>query len=266
MVLSMDRWCGKVAVVTGASAGIGVDIVQQLVEEGVLVVGVARRVERVEELAKKLQGKKGSLYALKADISVEEDILNAFKWTEKNVGPVHILINNAGVLQDTNLIDGETKKWKAILDVNVLGLCIATREAVRCMRANNIDGHIIHINSFSGHIVNYFPYMNVYAASKHAVTALTETLRSELNTIGSNQGDGKYSKKSLEEESVSPGVVATEIDQTNNIYLDEKALEEKKSRAALATSDCADAVIYALSTSPNCQVHDLIIKPIGEKF
>lgn len=146
---------------------------------------MARRVDRVEALAKKLEGRKGKLYALKADVAIEEDILNAFKWTEKNLGPVHILINNAGVLQDTNLIDGETKKWKAILDINILGLCIATREAVRSMRANKVDGHIIHINSVSGHIVNYFPYMNVYAASKHAVTALTETLRTELNTIDS---------------------------------------------------------------------------------
>ncbi|KAJ3642954.1 hypothetical protein Zmor_025699 [Zophobas morio] len=256
MPLSMDRWRGKVAIVTGASAGIGVEIVKQLVDEGVLVVGLARRVERIEKLVKELEGKKGKLYAFKADVGVEEDILNAFKWTEKNLGPVHILINNAGVLQDTNLIDGETKKWKAILDINVLGLCIATREAVRTMRANNIDGHIIHINSVSGHIVNYFPYMNVYAASKFAVTALTETLRTELNTISSK----------IKVTSVSPGVVATEIDETSNIYLDAKTLEERKSRAALVSSDCADAVIYALSTSPNCQVHDLIIKPIGEKF
>lgn len=65
---------------------------------------------------------------------------------------------------------------------------------------------------------------------------------------------------------MSPGVVATEIDETSKIYLSEKVVEERKTRAALASSDCADAVIYALSTSPNCQVHDLIIKPIGEKF
>jgi NADP+-dependent farnesol dehydrogenase len=110
-------------------------------------VGLARRVERVEEVAKK-----GKLCAFKADVSVEEDILDAFKWTEKNLGPFHVLIN-ARVLQDTNFIDGETKNWEAILDFNVLGFC----KAVRIMRANNIAGHIVHINGVSGQIVNYFP-------------------------------------------------------------------------------------------------------------
>jgi NADP+-dependent farnesol dehydrogenase len=73
------------------------------------VVGLARRVERVEELAKKFHGKKGKLHAVKADLSKEEDILNAFKWTSDNVGPVHILVNNAGLVHRTNLtIDGST--------------------------------------------------------------------------------------------------------------------------------------------------------------
>jgi NADP+-dependent farnesol dehydrogenase len=100
------------------------------------VVGLARRVERVEELAKKLKGKKGKLHAVKADISKEEDILNAFKWTSDNVGPVHILVNNAGVAQKTNLTtEGDTEKWRQIFETNVMGLCIATREAVKIMQA-----------------------------------------------------------------------------------------------------------------------------------
>jgi NAD(P)-dependent dehydrogenase (short-subunit alcohol dehydrogenase family) len=115
------------------------------------------------------------------------------------------------------------------------------------------------------------PHMNVYAASKHAVTALTETLTttivSKIKVTVSEDEVGLSTDPLIRGfRSVSPGVVATEIDETSNIYLDEKTLEERKSRAALAASDCADAVIYALSTSPNCQVHDLIIKPIGEKF
>lgn len=150
------------------------------------VVGLARRSQLVEKLSTKLVGKKGKLYAIKADISQEEDILAAFNWVKENLGPIHILINNAGVLQDTNLIDGETNKWKIIFDTNVLGLCMATREAVKIMRAHNIDGQIIHINSVAGHGVPNFPGINVYPASKHAVTALTESLRQELNRIGSN--------------------------------------------------------------------------------
>lgn len=151
------------------------------------VVGLARRVERIEELSNKLQGKRGKLYAVKADLSKEDDILKAFEWTKNNVGPIHVLVNNAGcVALTTNLTEGDTELWKKVLDLNVLGLCIVTREAVKNMRENNIDGHIIHINSESGHNVpNFAPILNVYPASKFAVTALTETLRQELNSINS---------------------------------------------------------------------------------
>ena len=148
------------------------------------VVGLARRSDRVEELAKQLKCKKGKLYPLKTDISKEEDILKAFQWTLNNLGPVHILINNAGIMSQTTLMDGDTEKWKSIFDTNVLGLCIATREAVKIMKANEIDGHIVHINSIAGHTVPDFPTVSVYPASKYAVTALTETLRKELTRAG----------------------------------------------------------------------------------
>lgn len=115
----------------------------------------------------------------------EQDILNAFNWTLKNVGPVHILINNAGLNQLNELINGDTEKWKTVLDVNILGLCIATREAVKQMQEHNIAGHIVHINSIAGYKVVDVPGLNVYAGTKHAVTALTETLRLELNRAGS---------------------------------------------------------------------------------
>lgn len=112
----------------------------------------------------------------------EEDILKGFQWIKDNLGPVHILVNNAATSRTTTLMDGNTEFWKEVFDTNVLGLCIATREAVRDMRANNVSGHIIHINSGSGHRVVPIPNVNIYPASKHAVTALTETLRQELNS------------------------------------------------------------------------------------
>lgn len=94
-------------------------------------------------------------------------------------------MNNAGSMTVANLTDGETENFKRTLDLNVLALCIATREAVKDMRANNVDGHIIHINSVVGHYVPKVKGFNVYPASKHAVTALTESLRHELNSLNS---------------------------------------------------------------------------------
>jgi len=256
MVFSMDRWKGKVAIVTGASAGIGAAIAEQLVEAGLKVVGIARRKERVEELAKKLQGKSGKLYAVKADVSKEDDILQAFKWVKDNLGPIHILVNNAGFSQDTTLIDGDTKKWRDVFETNVLGLCVATREAVKDMRANNVDGHIIHINSIGGHYVPNFPGLNVYPASKHAVTALTETLRQELNSVNSK----------IKITSISPGAVKTEFLDASGMVLTPELQEYMKKGQSLRAEDIADAALYVLATPPHVQVHELMIKPVGEMF
>ncbi|XP_025832722.1 farnesol dehydrogenase-like isoform X1 [Agrilus planipennis] len=178
----MERWVNKVAIVTGVTTGIGAAIAEMMVKEGVLVAGFARKKERVQELFEKLQHEKGKLYVLMVDITNENEILTGFKWIKSNLGPVHILINNAGVARHTSLIDGDTQKWKEVFETNVFGLCIATREAVRDMRTHQTSGHIIHMNSIAGHTIPYFPgtSVNVYAAAKFAVTALTETLRREL--------------------------------------------------------------------------------------
>lgn len=88
-------------------------------------------------------------------------------------------------MKDTTLVDGDPDAWKEILDLNVFGLCVATKEAIRSMRNNNINGHIILINSWSGHVVPNFPGFNIYPASKFAVTAINETLRFELTGLGS---------------------------------------------------------------------------------
>ncbi|XP_063911294.1 farnesol dehydrogenase-like [Zophobas morio] len=254
MVISMKRWKGKVAIVTGASAGIGAAIVEQLVDAGLQVVGFARRTDKIEALAKKLCRTKGKLHAVKVDISKEEDILAGFKWVSEKLGPVSILINNAGVLPNSTLVDGSTEEWKKVFDTNVMGLCVATREAVKIMKANRIDGHIIHINSVAGHKVPNIPNMNVYPASKHAVTALTETLRQELNSLGLK----------IRITSVSPGGVTTELLEANNYVTDPNVKEFLKTVPYLKAEDVADAVSYVLGTPEHVQVHELLIKPVGE--
>ncbi|KAJ8943907.1 hypothetical protein NQ318_019515 [Aromia moschata] len=249
MVLSMDRWIGKVAVVTGASSGIGVAIAEQLVEHGLKVVALARRKVRMDVLAVKLIGKKGKLYPIKTDITKEEDILNAFQWIKENLGPVHILVNNAGAGTPSTLIDGDTETWKTILQVNVMGLCMATREAIKDMKANNVDGHIIHINSILGHQVWPLPTLSVYPASKFAVTALAETLRLELNSL----------KSKIKITNLSPGAVDTEM-----VPSEFKKLIRGDPNLILEPDQIADGVIYALSTPSHVQIQELTIRPIHD--
>lgn len=101
------------------------------------------------------------------------------------MGPIHVLINNAGTGRSKTLLDVKTEELQAILNTNVLGLTIATREAVNDMIKNDVNGHVIHVNSVAGHYVPRLPNYNIYPATKYAVTALTETLRQDLCSIGS---------------------------------------------------------------------------------
>ncbi|KAL1517898.1 hypothetical protein ABEB36_001602 [Hypothenemus hampei] len=250
MVLSMERWIGQVAVVTGASSGIGAAITEELVVAGVKVVGLARRKERIEELSKKLSNKKGKLYSLKCDVTIEQEILKAFQWIDENVGHPQILINNAGIVQKNTLTDGDTAAWKKVFDVNVFGLLITSREIIRILKKTNLPGHIVNINSVAGHISLNFPGMNVYPASKFAVTSITDYTSKELLFEKINN---------IKVTSVSPGVTKSEIIDAN---MDE-ALQHMP---IMPAQEVADSVLYVLSTPQHVQVDELIIQPLFEGF
>ncbi|XP_019876345.2 farnesol dehydrogenase [Aethina tumida] len=248
----MERWAGKTAIVTGASAGIGAIVAVKLADHGMKVVGLARRKEMVDALNKKLSNKGGKIYGIKVDLSKEEDILKAFEWSKDNVGPVSILINNAGVCIQAGLTNGATKYWKEMIDVNLMSLCIGTREACQQMKQHKIDGHIVHINSILGHKIPGSPFFAMYTATKWGITALTEALRVELTSMNSK----------IKISDVSPGVVQTDMvtSQTGVVR------DLYRSSTALDPNDVADAVIYVVGTPPTVQVHELIIKPLNETF
>ncbi|XP_055843412.1 farnesol dehydrogenase-like [Episyrphus balteatus] len=246
----MERWQNRVAVVTGASSGIGKAIANDLIKAGMKVVAVGRRLERLEknrsQLPKNLQD---FYYPRKLDITNETEVKKTFSWIEETLGGTDILVNNAGILRFGKLLDMNSREFNDVIDTNVKGLIYATQAAFKSMNDRNIDdGHILHINSWLGHHVIGDPScanLNVYSASKFAVTAINETLRNELRSIGSK----------IKTTSISPGGVRTEI-------LPKEAYENNST--VLEAEDVSQAVLFAISTPKHVQVLELIIKAVGE--
>lgn len=180
----MEKWTNKLAVVTGASAGIGAAIVKDLANGGINVVGLARRTEKVEQLISDLGNTSGKIYAYKCDVSDHESVKAAFKWIEEKFGCIHILINNAGTIRNVQILDESDEvrvKLNEVIDTNLTGLVQCTREAFRLMKKSDDHGFIININSIFGHSIPMSEFsMNIYAPTKYAVTAVSEVLRQEL--------------------------------------------------------------------------------------
>ncbi|TWW76999.1 dehydrogenase/reductase SDR family member 11-like [Takifugu flavidus] len=253
----MDRWRGRVALVTGASVGIGAAIAKELVRSGLKVVGCAREVDKIQKLSTECQhqGHSGVLIPFKCDLSNEEEILAMFAAIKAEYGGVDVCINNAGLAHSEPLLNGKTSGWKNMFDVNVLALCVCTREAYQSMKERKVDdGHIIHINSMSGHRVVPVADTHFYSATKYAVTALTEGLRQELreaNTLIRVTG-------------ISPGLVETEFALRLYSHDPDKAAALSTQFKNLQAIDVANAVIYVLSSPPHVQIGDIQMRPVEQ--
>ncbi|MEO1790821.1 MAG: SDR family NAD(P)-dependent oxidoreductase [Cyanobacteria bacterium J06629_19] len=240
-----------VAMVTGASSGIGLAIARSLAEQGYDLAICARRQDRLDAIALQLTQKGVDVLARAVDLRDEAQILRFFVAVKARWGYLDILINNAGLGHKESLTSGDTEAWREMLEVNVLALCICTREAISLMKDSEGDdraGHIVHISSMSGHRVPSITGM--YSASKFAVRSLTETLRRELR---SQQSPIRIS-------SISPGVVETEFAEKYYQSAD-KAEETYSQFTVLQADDIASAVIYALTQPAHVEVNDILIRP-----
>ncbi|CAL7944506.1 unnamed protein product [Xylocopa violacea] len=243
----MNRWIDKVAIVTGASSGIGVAISKALVLHGVKVVGLARRLDKLQEIARELG--KDKFYPIQCDISKEEDILRAFESVEKQLGGVDILINNAAVLSSALVIESDTEEYHKIIDTNLIAPAICSRETAKSLRKRNAYGHIININSITGQFAEsvHVP-ISMFGASKCGLRALGIELRHEVIALNLN----------IKVTNITPGVVDTEMTRSllkGNKISDLKALKDK---------DIADTVIYVLRTPETVEIPEITIIPHKE--
>uniref|UniRef100_A0A1B0DIX8 Dehydrogenase n=2 Tax=Phlebotomus papatasi TaxID=29031 RepID=A0A1B0DIX8_PHLPP len=247
----MDRWVNRVAVVTGASSGIGAEIAKDLTKSGMIVVGLARRVERFDELKSGLPDEqKNNFHGLKCDVMDEEEVAKTFAAIEEKFGGIDVLVNNAGVYDPSMKLfqEGNSSKISETINTNITGFISCTREAFKSMKKRSFPGHIINMNSISGHNVPNLPtdyYFNVYAATKHAITALTETERQEF----------AKERLGIKVSSISPGICQTDLSP----HFSKEALV---SYPHLYPRDVSNAVLYVLGTPPHVQIQELTIKPI----
>ncbi|CAB3376389.1 Hypothetical predicted protein [Cloeon dipterum] len=273
----MERWAGRVAIVTGASSGIGAAIARTLALSAMKVVGVARREERVKELAAELrkEGAKGEIFPVQGDVTNESDIKRVMQWTKEKLGGADVLVNNAGVAPSCVLHRFRTENIRKIYETNVIALALFTRDFVQDLRARGVDdGHIFHINRFTknskwhnnvklnfnvsstaGQSIIHNRGIYPYSGSKHAVTVMTEGLRRELVELESK----------IRITSISPGLVRTEILEVTGLTPD-IAKQTYDTLPCLETKDIADALVYALGTPPHVQIHEITIHPTGEDF
>ncbi|KAL7633050.1 UNVERIFIED_CONTAM: hypothetical protein RMT77_016626 [Armadillidium vulgare] len=253
----MDKWEGRVALVTGASAGIGAAITKALVESGMKVVGAARRVEKIESQKENLQDAKGSLEAVKCDLAKDEDVYRLFDEIKTKYGGVDVCVNNAGFSYEKSLIDGSTQEWRHMFEVNVIALCLCTKLSIQSMKERNIDdGHIININSDSGYKVCDIPDYHFYTGTKYAVTAITEGLRQEIRAM----------KSHIRISSISPGYVNTEFFQKQYSADEQKAKKVMEENPSLTPEDIANSLLHILGAPSHVEINEMLVRPRDQLF
>jgi NADP-dependent 3-hydroxy acid dehydrogenase YdfG len=241
------RLNGKVAVVTGASSGIGEATVRALAAEGAAVVAGARRKERLEGLVEEVATASGKAIGVECDVTDEEQAHDLVRRAVEEFGHVDILVNNAGVMLLSTVSKGLSDQWRTMFEVNVMGLLYTTDAAIRHMKERG-SGHIVNVSSLAGRKVTR-DTSGVYAGSKFAVNAISEGLRQELL------------EDNIRVTIVEPGAVETELP---NHITDEEARESLSgllSLERLQAEDVASAIIYAVTQPDRVSVNEILIRP-----
>ncbi|XP_008555848.1 farnesol dehydrogenase [Microplitis demolitor] len=246
----MERWSGKVAIVTGASSGIGAVISRELVTHGLNVLGISNQEDRLKSLYQNLKNLKGKFHYLCCDVEKEQDILYAFAYVNEKFGGVDILVNNAGIIRESTFQNVKTEDLRAVLNVNVLAPAIFIRESLKSMRLRKNEAHIININSLVGINAATTMPINIYPASKFALRGMADTLKNEL----------EWYKDNIRVTGIHPGLVNTEI------YGDSVIFNKLKTKLPVVEpKDVVDCVIFALSAPPNVQLHEITVTGVPKK-
>jgi NADP-dependent 3-hydroxy acid dehydrogenase YdfG len=237
----------KVAIITGASSGIGFATALALSKAGAKVAIGARRTDLLSELEKKIKENGGEVYSQKLDVTKKNECSSFVDNVLKKWGTVDILVNNAGLMPLSFFKNLKIDEWDQMIDVNIKGVLYCTGAVITHMLENK-SGHIINISSVAGRIV--FPAGSVYCATKHAITAFSEGLRQELSV-----------RKNIRVTCIEPGVVATELTNTITDESLQGFVENAKKMESLQAEDIANAIVYAVESPNHVNVNEILIRP-----
>lgn len=242
---------GKVVLITGASAGIGEATAIEAARAGANLIITARRVNKLADLAERVRTEfpNVKVWPVQLDVSDYNQIERAFRELPEDAAKIDVLVNNAGLaLGLDHIADVSRHNIDVMFDTNVKGLVYVTQHVLKHMKKVN-RGHIINISSISGHEI----YMGggIYCATKHAVDAITRTLRMELTSTNINVC------------AIEPGLVQTEF-STVRLGNEEKASNVYKGFEPLYGKDIAETVVFVASRRPNVQIAQMLVLPTAQ--
>jgi NADP-dependent 3-hydroxy acid dehydrogenase YdfG len=245
---------GTVALVTGASSGIGAATARQLAATGAVVALAARREDRLETLATQIGDAGGTALVIECDVTKEEEASEAVERTVSELGRLDTLVNNAGVMLLGPAVGAPLSEWQQMVELNVLGVLYCAHAATPHLLRAAEDGprrvaDMVNISSVAGRVARHGN--GVYSLTKHGVGAFSESLRQELSK--------RYVRVSL----VEPGATATELASHNRA----EVLESIKSQfgQTMAAEDIADAIAYIVTRPRHVAINEILIRPTEQE-
>jgi NADP-dependent 3-hydroxy acid dehydrogenase YdfG len=241
----------KVAIVTGASSGIGYATALALSRSGAKVAAGARRMDRLESLRNEISKNGEEVFVQKLDVTIKSECDALADAVLKKWGTIDILINNAGLQPLSFFKNLKVEEWDKMIDVNIRGVFYCTAAVIPTMMNKN-SGHIVNISSMAGRVV--YPSGSVYCATKHAVTAFSEGLRQEFSQ-----------RSNIRVTCIEPGVVATELMEAITDKALEKYVERTRQMEALQAEDIANAIMFAVEAPRHVNVNEVLIRPMTQE-
>jgi clavulanate-9-aldehyde reducatase len=243
---------GRVAAITGASSGIGEATAVTLARAGAAVSLAARRGDRIEQLAQRIEADGGRALAIETDVT-DEAQSNAFVTrTKEELGRLDVLVNNAGLMLLGPVIGADTSEWRRMIDVNLLGLLYCTHAALPIMGEQG-SGHIVNVSSVAGRFANFGSA--VYNLTKFGVNAFSEALRQEVTAAN------------VKVTVIEPGFVATELQGHNTNPAVVGAIDRMREEIGdlLEATDIAEAILYAVAGPERVAVNEVLVRPAGQR-